>query len=155
MSRARLVITAVVVEGRRPAEVAQTYGVSRSWVYELVARYRAEGESAFEARSRRPRRSPRTTDPGTVARPSEPRVLGRAFCSVRVLAGGARKGGGGAFRVRVRRPCGLGGRIGQLSGVAVGANAVRITSAVLSAASGASCSPHTTARMNSGPTSRS
>lgn len=67
MSKARLVITAVVVEGRRPAEVAQTYGVSRSWLYELVARYRAEGDRAFEPRSRRPRRSPRTTDPATVA----------------------------------------------------------------------------------------
>ena len=66
MSKARLVITAVVVEGRRPAEVAQTYGVSRWWVYELVARYRTEGDVAFEPRSRRPRRSPRTTDPATV-----------------------------------------------------------------------------------------
>ncbi len=32
MSKARLVITAVVMEGRRPAEVARTYGVARSWV---------------------------------------------------------------------------------------------------------------------------
>jgi transposase InsO family protein len=30
-------------------------------VYELVARYRAEGDGAFEPRSRRPRTSPRTT----------------------------------------------------------------------------------------------
>jgi transposase InsO family protein len=67
VSKARLVITAVVVEGRRSAEVAQTYGVSRSWVYELVARYRTEGDVAFEPRSRRPRRSPRTADPATVA----------------------------------------------------------------------------------------
>jgi transposase InsO family protein len=59
MSKARLVITAVMVEGRRPAEVAATYGVARSWVYELVARYRVEGEAAFEARSKRPRTSPR------------------------------------------------------------------------------------------------
>lgn len=62
-----MVITAVVVEGRRPAEVAKTYGVSRSWVYELVARYSTEGDLAFEPRSRRPRRSPHTTDPATVA----------------------------------------------------------------------------------------
>jgi transposase InsO family protein len=52
------VITAVVVEGRRPGEVAAAYGVSRSWVYELLARHRAEGEAAFEPRSRRPHRSP-------------------------------------------------------------------------------------------------
>lgn len=40
MSRARLVITAVTVEKRPAAGVAATYGVSRSWLYELLARYR-------------------------------------------------------------------------------------------------------------------
>ncbi|WP_197094195.1 helix-turn-helix domain-containing protein, partial [Nonomuraea sp. SBT364] len=42
---ARVVITAVVVEGRSQAEVARTYGVSKGWVSKLVARYRAEGEA--------------------------------------------------------------------------------------------------------------
>src|ERR1700685_3354817 len=55
MSRARLVITAVVVEGRSQAEVARTYEVSPGWVSKLVARYRSEGEAAFEPRSRCPR----------------------------------------------------------------------------------------------------
>ena len=41
MSKARLVITAVVLEGRSPSEVAREFSVARSWVYELVARYRA------------------------------------------------------------------------------------------------------------------
>ena len=67
MSKARLVITAVVLEGRAVSEVVEAYGVSRSWVYELVARYRAEGDAACEARSRRPRRSPTATDPAVVA----------------------------------------------------------------------------------------
>jgi transposase InsO family protein len=58
MSKARLVITAVSVEGRPVAEVASAYGVARSWIYELLARYQAEGEAAFEPRSRRPRASP-------------------------------------------------------------------------------------------------
>ena len=58
MSRNRLVITAVVLEGRTHAEVAAAYGISRSWVTRLVARYRAEGPAAFEPRSRRPRTSP-------------------------------------------------------------------------------------------------
>jgi len=58
VSKARLVITAVVVEGRRAGEVAATYGVARSWVYELVARWRAEGDAAFVPRSRRPKSSP-------------------------------------------------------------------------------------------------
>ena len=66
VSKARLIVTAVVVEGRRPGEVAATYQVARSWVYELVARYRSEGEAAFEPRSRRPNTSPRTTSPTTV-----------------------------------------------------------------------------------------
>jgi transposase InsO family protein len=59
VSLARLVITAVVVEGCRAGEVAATYDVARSWVYELVARYRVEGDAAFEPRSRRPHTSPR------------------------------------------------------------------------------------------------
>ena len=67
MSKARLVITAVVTEGRTPAEVAAAYGVSRSWVYELVARYRAEGAVAFEPQSRRPRVSPRAIPQATVS----------------------------------------------------------------------------------------
>jgi len=61
MSRARLVITAVVLEGRSQAEVARTYGVSEGWVSKLLARYREEGEAAFEPRSRRPRTSPNAT----------------------------------------------------------------------------------------------
>src|SRR5215468_9636884 len=58
MSKARLVITAVIVEKRRVSEVARAYGVARSWVYALLARYRAEGEAAFQPRSRRPLTSP-------------------------------------------------------------------------------------------------
>ena len=59
MSKARLVITAVTVEKRPVSEVARSYGVARSWIYALLARYRAEGEAAFEPRSRRPKTSPR------------------------------------------------------------------------------------------------
>jgi transposase len=59
VSKARLVITAVVAEHRAAPEVSAAYGVSRSWVYELLARYKAEGETAFEPRSRRPGTSPR------------------------------------------------------------------------------------------------
>jgi transposase len=58
MSKARLVITAVVTEGRIQGEVARAYGVSQGWVSRLVARYRAEGDAAFEPRSRRPKTSP-------------------------------------------------------------------------------------------------
>lgn len=58
MSKARLVITAVIVEGRSQSEVAREYGVSQSWISRLLTRYRAEGDAAFQPRSRRPHTSP-------------------------------------------------------------------------------------------------
>jgi transposase InsO family protein len=66
MSKARLVITAVVIERRSQGEVARAYGVSQGWVSRLVARYRAEGEAAFEPRSRRPKTSPAAISDATV-----------------------------------------------------------------------------------------
>lgn len=66
MSKARLVITAVVTEGRSQGEVARAYGVSQGWVSRLVSRYRAEGEAAFQPRSRRPKTSPTAVSAETV-----------------------------------------------------------------------------------------
>ena len=66
MSKARLVITAVVVEGRSQSEVAREYGVSQGWISRLVARYRAEGAAAFEPRSRRPQTSPTRLPQSTI-----------------------------------------------------------------------------------------
>ncbi|WP_328998147.1 IS481 family transposase [Kribbella sp. NBC_00709] len=66
MSKARLVVTAIEIEGRSVAEVVAAYGVARSWVYELLARYRAEGEAAFEPRSRRPKTSPTAIPQSTI-----------------------------------------------------------------------------------------
>jgi transposase InsO family protein len=66
MSKARLVITAVTIEKRPVSEVARTYGVARSQACALLARYRAEGEAAFEPRSRRPGTSPSAISAGTV-----------------------------------------------------------------------------------------
>jgi transposase len=61
MSLARLVVTAVRIEGRTKAEVARDYGLSRQWVHELVRRFDAGGEDGLEPRSRRPRSSPART----------------------------------------------------------------------------------------------
>jgi len=66
MSKARLVILSVVVEGRSQADTARLYGVSPGWVSKLVARYRQEGDAAFEPKSRRPKTSPNALDPDTV-----------------------------------------------------------------------------------------
>jgi transposase len=63
MSLAELVITSVAVGGRTKREVARDYKVSRCWVYQLVRRYEAAGEAAFQARSRRPRTSPQAVGP--------------------------------------------------------------------------------------------
>ena len=41
MSMARVVITAVVLEGQPESAVTRDYGVSRRWVQILVARYLA------------------------------------------------------------------------------------------------------------------
>ena len=61
MTLNRLLITSVVVENRPVRDVAAQYGVSQSWLFELLARYKAEGEAAFEPRSRRPHSVPTTT----------------------------------------------------------------------------------------------
>jgi transposase InsO family protein len=65
MSKARLVITAVTIEKRPVSEVARSYGVARSWIYTLLSRYQAEGDAAFEPRSRRPKTSPRAISADT------------------------------------------------------------------------------------------
>ncbi len=51
---ARYVVDAVVLEGRSPREVARAHGISKSWIYELITRYRAGGYDALEPRCRRP-----------------------------------------------------------------------------------------------------
>jgi transposase InsO family protein len=62
MDLARYVVDAVVVEGRGIREVARAHGVSKSWVSELVARYRAGGYEALTPRSKRPLSSPQRTE---------------------------------------------------------------------------------------------
>ena len=65
MSKRRLVITAALA-GQSQSEVARAYGVSQGWISRLMARYRVEGEAAFEPLSRAPRTSPGATGPETV-----------------------------------------------------------------------------------------
>jgi transposase InsO family protein len=58
MSKRRAVILSVTIEGLTQSEAASRYDVSKGWVSKLMARYRSEGDTAFEPRSRRPRNSP-------------------------------------------------------------------------------------------------
>lgn len=63
MDVARYVVDAVVLEGRSLRAVAQEHGVSKSWVQELVGRFRAGGYDAVEPRSKAPLRvANRTSD---------------------------------------------------------------------------------------------
>jgi hypothetical protein len=59
MSKARLVITAVVTESHGQGEVARAYGASEGWVSRLAAAwYRGEREAVFQPWSRLRRSSP-------------------------------------------------------------------------------------------------
>ncbi len=67
MGMAAYLVEAHLREGRPVAELARSHGVHRSWIYKLLARYRAEGEKGLEPRSRRPRHSPSKTSERWVA----------------------------------------------------------------------------------------
>src|SRR5207237_4336579 len=67
MSLGRYVVDAVLVEGRSPSELAKQHGISRSWIYALVARFREGGYEALKPRSRRPRSCSHQVDAETQA----------------------------------------------------------------------------------------
>jgi transposase InsO family protein len=58
MDLGRYLIERHLAEGTPIAELAAAHGVHRSWLYKLLARYRAEGPEGLTPRSRRPHRSP-------------------------------------------------------------------------------------------------
>ena len=58
MSKRRAIILSVIVEGLSQAETARLFAVSESTVSRYVARYRTEGNLAFEPKTRRPETSP-------------------------------------------------------------------------------------------------
>jgi transposase InsO family protein len=67
VDKARYLVEAHVLEGRSVAELAAAHGVHRSWIYKLLARYRAGGLDALQPRSRRPRSCKHETSPAMVA----------------------------------------------------------------------------------------
>jgi transposase-like protein len=50
----RYIVDAVFHEDRSPAQLARDHGISRSWIYRLLQRFRERGYQALEPRSRRP-----------------------------------------------------------------------------------------------------
>jgi transposase InsO family protein len=63
MGLERYVVDAVVLEGRSPSEIARLHGISRSWLYRLLGRYREGGYAALAPRSRRPHSCSHRTPP--------------------------------------------------------------------------------------------
>lgn len=51
---ARYIVDAIVLEQRSPTQLACDHGLSRSWIYCLLQRFREGGYEALEPRSRRP-----------------------------------------------------------------------------------------------------
>jgi transposase InsO family protein len=66
----QMVVDSVVLEGRSIRLTAQRYGVSKSWVHELVRRYREGGAEALVPRSKAP-----TTNPRSVSLALEERIV--------------------------------------------------------------------------------
>jgi transposase InsO family protein len=58
MDLAGYVVNAVLVEGRSVTDVCEAHDISRSWLYELIARYRELGDEGLRPQSRRPLSSP-------------------------------------------------------------------------------------------------
>src|SRR2546421_12654677 len=63
MDLGRFLVEAVVLGGASPTQLARSHPISESWLFRLLARYRAGGYPALEPRSRRPKSSPRQTSP--------------------------------------------------------------------------------------------
>lgn len=66
MQLARFLVEAVVLGKQSPNQLARDYPISRSWLFELLARYRREGPSALEPRPRRRASSPNQVDHSVV-----------------------------------------------------------------------------------------
>ena len=63
MDLSEYVINEVLREGRSVREVAAAHGMSKTWLYELLARYEAGGTEALKPSSRRPVSSPNRISP--------------------------------------------------------------------------------------------
>ena len=58
MELGRFLVEAVVFGKQSPNRLAREYEISRSWLYELLARYRRDGPAGLEPRSHRPTSCP-------------------------------------------------------------------------------------------------
>ena len=63
MDLAGYVVNAVLVEGRSVTDVCEAHDISRSWLYELIGRYRELGDDGLRPLSKRPGSSPTRVAP--------------------------------------------------------------------------------------------
>jgi transposase InsO family protein len=66
MQLARFLVEAVVIGKQSPNQLVREHPISRSWFYELLARYRRDGPAALEPRSHRPQSCPHQVDQAVV-----------------------------------------------------------------------------------------
>ena len=66
MELGRYLVEAVVFGKQSPNQLAREYPIARSWLFELLARYRKEGPAALERRSHRPISCPHQVGPEVV-----------------------------------------------------------------------------------------
>jgi len=58
-SLSQVIILSVLHDDLTPTQAALRFGVSRAWIYQLLARYKTGGLEALELKSRRPKGNPR------------------------------------------------------------------------------------------------
>lgn len=66
MSKNRVIVLAITIQGLTKNEAAQKYGVSRRWINSLLKRFNDHGPEALEPRKRTPKTNPRATVPELV-----------------------------------------------------------------------------------------
>ena len=66
MQLGRFLVEAVVLGKQSPNRLVREHPISRSWFYELLARYRREGPAGLEPRTHRPARCPHQVDQAIV-----------------------------------------------------------------------------------------
>ena len=55
----QVIILSLLHDGLTPTQAGLRFGVSRQWIYQLLAHYKEGGLEALEPRSRRPKSNPR------------------------------------------------------------------------------------------------
>lgn len=66
-SKNTAIVLAITTGAMSVSQAATTFSVSKRWIYILLARYREQGDSGLQPRSRRPRSSPTAISQDTIA----------------------------------------------------------------------------------------